>query len=196
LKRRNFGATGIAAVFLGHPILAHQELPFEMPVDFLPTVVRISEQFQPGELHVLPDQFRLYWTIPDQKAIRYSVGVGRPGLYHSGTFVVGRKSKWPRWTPTPEMIERDPEAYEQFSEGMPGGVDNPLGARALYLFDQSGRDTYLRIHGTNKPRTIGTRVSNGCARLTNEHITDLYNRVPVGTRVFMYEQDLTRNATL
>ena len=86
------------------------------------------------------------------------------------------------------MIRRDPEAYAQYAGGMPGGKDNPLGARALYLFDGKGRDTYLRIHGTNKPRTIGTAVSNGCARLTNDHITDLYDRVPIGTTVYLYEQ--------
>ncbi|MCB1469063.1 MAG: L,D-transpeptidase [Rhizobiaceae bacterium] len=196
LKRRDVIATGIAASLAGNPLLAHQEPPFDLPENFLPTLVRISDQFLPGEIHVLPDQFRLYWTLPDQQAIRYAVGVGRPGLYHSGTFVVGRKAKWPSWTPTPEMIERDPDAYEQFSEGMLGDVDNPLGARALYLYDDGGCDTYLRIHGTNKPRTISTRVSNGCARLTNEHITDLYERVPIGNRVFLYEQNLARNAAI
>jgi lipoprotein-anchoring transpeptidase ErfK/SrfK len=177
-------------VLTARSVMAHTDPPFEMPEDFLPVIVPVRNELQPGEIHVLPDQFRLYLTLPDARAIRYAVGVGRPGLYHPGVFVVGRKAKWPRWIPTPEMIERDPEAYAQFAEGMPGGVDNPLGARALYLYDQAGRDTYLRIHGTNKPWTIGTRVSNGCARLTNEHVTDLYERVPVGTRVFLYDQQI------
>ena len=86
------------------------------------------------------------------------------------------------------MIRRNPDAYARYANGMPGGEENPLGARALYLFDGSGHDTYLRIHGTNKPRTIGSAVSNGCARLTNEHIIDLYDRVPVGTPVILYTQ--------
>jgi len=189
LNRRTVIGGALAAMTV-QPALAHPAPPFELPEDFLPAVVPVKADFSPGEIHVLPEQFRLYLTLPDGQAIRYAVGVGRPGLYHSGVFVVGRKAKWPRWIPTPEMISRDPAAYEQFSEGMPGGVDNPLGARALYLYDQSGRDTYLRIHGTNKPRTIGTRVSNGCARLTNEHIVDLYERTPVGTRVVLYEQKI------
>lgn len=86
------------------------------------------------------------------------------------------------------MIRRDPDSYAKYSDGMPGGIDNPLGARALYLFDADGRDTYLRIHGTNEPRTIGTAVSNGCARLTNDHVRILYDHVELGTRVELYPQ--------
>ncbi|WP_425303920.1 L,D-transpeptidase [Wenxinia saemankumensis] len=153
-----------------------------------PTLVNVAEGIGPGEIHVDPNRFRLYWTLPEPgRAIRYAVGIGRRGLYESGSFRVGRKAEWPSWTPTPDMIERDPEAYEQYADGMPGGPNNPLGARALYLFAGS-RDTYLRIHGTNAPATIGRAVSNGCARLTNEYIVDLYNRVPVGAQVYLYNR--------
>ena len=101
-------------------------------------------------------------------------------------FYVGDKKEWPSWTPTPDMIEREPELYQPYADGMPGGLENPLGARALYLFTPERGDTFLRIHGTNAPATIGTAVSNGCARLVNEQIIDLYNRVPVDTRVVLY----------
>ncbi len=98
--------------------------------------------------------------------------------------MIGAKKEWPSWTPTPDMIERDPAAYEKWADGMPGGPDNPLGARALYLF-KDGADTFFRIHGTNLPRTIGTNASNGCIRMANEHVIDLYQRVPIGAPVFV-----------
>lgn len=93
--------------------------------------------------------------------------------------------------PTNAMIRRNPEQYARFADGMPGGPNNPLGARALYLYDDDGHDTYLRIHGTNAPSTIGSAVSNGCARLTNEHVIDLYPRVDVGARVHLYPKVTT-----
>ena len=167
---------------------AHEAEPFVLPEEFEPTLVRLDAGLSPGEIHVLPNRFQLYWTLADGEAIRFAIGVGRPGLYHAGRFVVGDKREWPSWKPTPAMIERDPAAYARYADGMPGGPDNPLGARALYLFDEAGRDTFLRIHGTNDPRTIGTAVSNGCARLTNDHIVLLYDLVPIGTRVFLYRQ--------
>lgn len=188
LQRREFIAAMAGTFGAALPLSAHQAEPFVLPDDFLPTIVDTVAQMPVGVIHVFPDQFRLYLTLPDQKALRYTVGVGRPGLYHAGEFTVGAKREWPSWTPTPAMIERDPDAYAEFADGMPGGVDNPLGARALYLHDPQGVDSYLRIHGTNLPQTIGTAVSNGCARLTNDHITDLFDRVPVGTRVYLYPQ--------
>lgn len=180
------GAAASAGAAL--PAWAHQDAPFRMPEDYLPTVVAIDANLPAGEIHVLPDQFRLYWTLTRQEAIRFTVGVGRPGLYHPGRYTVGAKREWPSWKPTREMIAREPEKYGRYADGMPGGLDNPLGARALYLFDEAGRDTMLRIHGTNDPRTIGTAVSNGCARLTNEHIELLYGGVPIGTPVSLYRQ--------
>ena len=188
-SRRSVLAGGLAAGLLpGARLLAHEAEPFVMPEEYEPTLVRIDAGLPAGEIHVLPNRFQLYWTLPDGEAIRFTIGVGRPGLYHDGAFTVGDKREWPRWQPTDEMIARDPDAYARYADGMPGGIDNPLGARALYLFDAEGRDSYLRIHGTNDPRTIGTAVSNGCARLTNDHITQLYDLVPVGTPVFLYRQ--------
>ena len=159
---------------------------YVIPEEHLPRYVRLQGEIPAGELHVLPDQFALLWTLPDNRAIRYAVGIGRAGLYESGSFFVGAKKEWPAWTPTPEMIERDPASYERWAEGMPGGPNNPLGARALYLFTPEQGDTFLRIHGTNAPRTIGTRVSNGCARLINSHMIHLYDQVPLQARVVLH----------
>lgn len=164
------------------------QAPYIMPPEHLPQQVPVRDTFPPFEIHVLPKRYALYWILPGATAVRYTVGIGRPGLYHEGEFYVGTKREWPSWTPTPEMIEREPDRYAQFADGMPGGIDNPLGARALYLFQPGVGDTMLRIHGTNDPRTIGRAVSNGCARLVNDQIVDLYDQVPVGTRVVLYSQ--------
>ena len=188
MQRRDFIAAVAAILVTSRPASAHQEPPFVLPEDFLPTLVDVPPSLRAGVIHVFPNEFRLFLILPNAQALRYTVGVGKPGLYHAGQFTVGMKREWPSWKPTPAMIRRNPDAYARFADGMPGGEDNPLGARALYLFDDSGHDTYLRIHGTNKPRTIGSAVSNGCARLTNDHITDLYDRVPVGTPVILYAQ--------
>lgn len=154
----------------------------------LPRIVPAPVGALPEELHVYPDEFALYWVLSDGLALLYACGIGREGLYEAGDFTVGAKKEWPSWTPTPEMIERDPDRYAQWADGMPGGADNPLGARALYLFTPERGDTFLRIHGTNAPQTIGAAVSNGCARLINEHIIDLYDRVPMNTTVYLYPQ--------
>ena len=188
MKRRSLLMTGLAAAaFPSFPARAHVNLPedYQLPEEFLPREVRLREEFAPYEIHVDPNQFALYWTQPDRKAIRYAVGVGRDNLYHSGEFYVGAKKEWPSWTPTQEMIKRNAK-YAQWEDGMPGGINNPLGARALYLFTPGRGDSMLRIHGTNDPRTIGRAVSNGCARLTNEHITQFYELVPMNTRVVLY----------
>lgn len=192
LNRRSVLVSGLAAAFSGLPAWAHEQGPFRTPEDYLPTIVRIDANLPAGEIHVFPNQFRLYWTLPNQEAIRFAVGVGRPGLYHAGQFTVGAKREWPSWKPTREMINRDPDKYARYADGMPGGPDNPLGARALYLYDGAGRDTMLRIHGTNDPRTIGMAVSNGCARLTNDDITFWYTAVEIGTPVFLYRQGASR----
>lgn len=184
-NRRHFITTSIAATSMG--LSGANAANTVAPEDkFKARIVRIKDKFPAGEIHLNPNQFALYWTLPEGRAIRYSVGVGRKGLYESGIFYIGAKKEWPSWTPTPDMIKRNPGSYAKYADGMPGGPNNPLGARALYLFAQGKGDTFLRIHGTNKPNTIGTRVSNGCARLTNGYIADLYNRVPLNTRVVLY----------
>ena len=116
------------------------------------------------------------------RAIRYGVGVGRAGLEFKGSAIIERKAEWPSWRPTAAMIRRNPDRYARFADGMPGGPGNPLGARALYLY-RNGIDTYFRIHGTTEPWSIGTSVSNGCIRMLNDHVMQLYQRVPVGTPV-------------
>ncbi|WP_299779743.1 L,D-transpeptidase [uncultured Roseobacter sp.] len=196
MKRRDFIlASGASVVTIGAGgALASvpASLPdYNMPEEFLPREVRIKNDFAPFEIHVDPAQFALYWTLPDQKAIRYSIGIGRPGLYEAGEFYIGAKKEWPSWTPTPDMIERDPESYARFADGMAGGINNPLGSRGLYLFQPGVGDTFLRVHGTNDPKTIGQRVSNGCARLVNDQMIDLYDRVPMNSRVVLYPADLS-----
>ena len=104
------------------------------------------------------------------------------GLAFRGAAIIERKAKWPAWRPTLNMIKRDPNRYARYAGGVPGGPGNPLGSRALYLY-RDGRDTFYRIHGTTEPWTIGQAVSNGCIRMVNEHVEELYERVQLGTRV-------------
>lgn len=188
--RRDFIAlTGAATLGATGAALAH---PFDFPDRFLPQLVNSGRtDWLAGEIHVTPDNFFLYFMLNDGMAIRYGVGIGRKKLYTPGEFTVNRKAEWPWWRPTNAMIRREPEKYAKYSDGVPGGPSNPLGARALYLYNDDGHDTYLRIHGTNAPSTIGREVSNGCARLTNEHIKDLYPRVELGARVFLYPKSAT-----
>ena len=130
---------------------------------------------------------RLYFVEPGGMAIRYSVGVGREeALNFRGSAVIGRKAEWPHWTPTGDMIRRMP-IYAHYTAGLPGGINNPLGARALYLY-RGNQDTYFRLHGTIEPETIGQKVSSGCIRLFNHDIIDLYNRAPVGTQVVVLQE--------
>lgn len=136
----------------------------------------------PGTLVVDPGGRFLYLVQEGGKALRYGVGVGREGLEFTGTAIVQRKAHWPRWTPTSDMIKREPQRYAKWAGGMAGGESNPLGARALYLF-KDGRDTLYRIHGTNEPDTIGEAVSSGCIRMMNQDVIDLYNRIPKGAKV-------------
>jgi lipoprotein-anchoring transpeptidase ErfK/SrfK len=136
----------------------------------------------PGTIIVdTPHKF-LYLVQAGGKALRYGVGVGKEGLEFKGSASIDRKGEWPHWTPTPDMISRDPQRYAPWKKGMDGGEANPLGARALYLF-KDGRDTLFRIHGTNEPSTIGKAVSSGCIRMMNQDVIDLYQRVPKGTKV-------------
>ncbi|KQV24404.1 oxidoreductase [Rhizobium sp. Root1203] len=136
-----------------------------------------------GSIVVNTYERQLYYIEGDGRAMRYAVAVGEEGLTLKGRATIGRKAEWPSWTPTASMIERKPN-LGQYAGGVPGGPNNPLGAAALYLY-RGGQDTYFRLHGTNAPWLIGQAVSNGCIRLTNEDIVDLYSRVPVGTQVLV-----------
>ncbi len=184
ISRRLFLSSSSAA--LAAPVLAPSTAR-AVPEGFDPTpqMVRVKKQFQPGQLLVVPHSYYLYYITEPGQAVRYGVGVGKAGLEFTGKAVIQVKKEWPTWRPTNEMIERSPRTYSKFAGNdyvQPGGPDNPLGARALYLF-QNGVDTYFRIHGTTQPDSIGESWSNGCIRMLNEHVIDLYNRVPVGTVV-------------
>jgi lipoprotein-anchoring transpeptidase ErfK/SrfK len=136
----------------------------------------------PGSIVVDPYARFLYYVLGDDRAIRYRVGVGEAGLTFAGRATVGRKQEWPTWTPTANMISREPELYGPWAGGMEPGLRNPLGSRAMYLY-QGGRDTMYRIHGTYAPSSIGVSVSAGCIRMFQQDAINLFERVRLGTRV-------------
>ena len=145
-----------------------------VPTEFMRTEVDYSSSERPGTIIVDTRAKHLYLVQGGGRAIRYGIGVGRPGFTWAGVKTISRKAEWPGWTPPPEMLKRRPDLPRH----MDGGPDNPLGARALYL----GSSLY-RIHGTNEPYTIGQNVSSGCIRMMNQDVEDLYDRVKVGTKV-------------
>ena len=132
----------------------------------------------PGTITINTRERKLYLSLGDGRALQYGIGVGRQGFSWKGVAEVGRKAFWPGWTPPPEMLARQPELPDHLD----GGMENPLGARALYLF-QGNKDTLFRIHGTNEPKSIGKAVSSGCIRMLDSDVIDLYQRVAKGTRV-------------
>ncbi len=138
--------------------------------------------YKAGTIVIDPKDKFLYLVESPFTARRYGIAVGKEGLEFKGTARIQTKREWPRWIPTKEMIEREPAHYAKYENGMDGGPGNPLGARALYL-SQGNKDTHVRIHGTIQPWTIGSSASNGCFRMVNDHVIDLYNRVSVGTEV-------------
>ena len=138
-----------------------------------------------GDIHVDATARYLYLVEEGGTAMRYGVAIDRGGLYEPGSYTIRRKVDWPHWTPTQTMIEREPEAYAQYADGMEPGPQNALGSRALYLF-VGDRDTYLRIHGTPYPRSIGSRASSGCVRMVMAHINDLYEQVETGVTAQLY----------
>jgi len=143
------------------------------------TVVFYRTPEAPGTIIINTNERFLYVVMGNGHALRYGIGVGRDGFQWQGLLKITNKKEWPDWTPPPEMIQRQP----YLPRFMAGGPGNPLGARALYL-----GSTVYRIHGTNMPQTIGTAVSSGCFRLTNPDVTDLYDRIPVGTKVIVQQQ--------
>jgi lipoprotein-anchoring transpeptidase ErfK/SrfK len=157
---------------------------------FARQVVGYPTHERPGTIIIDPASHFLYLIHDAVQAIRYGVGVGKEGFVWSGLATVHSKQEWPDWYPPAEMLVRKPEIRRYMVKmpgglGMKGGPENPLGARALYLYS-GNKDTLYRIHGTNEPWTIGTNVSSGCIRLTNEDIVDLYNRTPIGAKVFVF----------
>ena len=200
MKRRLFLA-GAASALLASPALARKDLneaewvtgiipekPFDIqlmnleriPPAFRRQDVRWNGREEAGSVVVDVAARHLYVIGGQGKAIRFGIAVGREGVGWSGTTVVGRKAKWPTWTPTAGMRQRNPKLPVQVK----GGPENPLGARALYLY-RDGRDTLYRIHGTNEPWSIGKAASSGCFRMLNEDVFELYGSVPMGARVYV-----------
>lgn len=151
----------------------------QLPPQYRRQVVNYSTSEKPGTIVVDPAARFLYLVGENGKAMRYGIEVGRDGFRWSGVATVARKQEWPMWTPPAEMVARDPRTAP-YASGMPGGPENPLGARALYLY-QNGADTLYRIHGGGRASTIGEATSSGCIRLLDHDIIDLYSRVPDGT---------------
>jgi lipoprotein-anchoring transpeptidase ErfK/SrfK len=154
-----------------------------VPMHYRRSIVGYHRKEAPGTVVVDTDARYLYYVLPEGKAIRYGVTVGEEALAFSGVAKVRNKAEWPSWVPT-ENTKRRIAGLPNF---VPPGPDNPMGARALYLF-QGDRDTLYRIHGTNQPEYIGSAISSGCIRMANEDVIDLYNRVKVGTPVVVLEQ--------
>jgi lipoprotein-anchoring transpeptidase ErfK/SrfK len=149
-----------------------------VPEQFRRQIVAFNGPEPAGTLVVDAANRFLYYVLMNNKALRFGIAVGRQGAVWHGTAVVGRKAKWPSWTPTANMRKKNP----LLPVSMQGGPKNPLGARALYLY-RDGKDTLYRIHGTNEPSSIGKSVSSGCIRMFNEHVFELYAEVPVGMQV-------------
>src|SRR6202051_4904334 len=141
--------------------------------------VSFVSQYAPGTIYINTAERRLYLILSSGQALRYGIGVGRDGFRWGGVHRISAKKEWPSWTPPSQMLARRADAPRH----MAGGIDNPLGARAMYL-----GSTLYRIHGSNEPETIGQAVSSGCFRLTNEDVIDLYNRVKVGAKVIIQQQ--------
>ncbi len=180
---------GLAAALVGctGALLQDAQEPKGPDPAFARRVVAYPSPEPAGTIVVDPGSHYLYWVKGDGTAIRYGVGVGAEGFVWNGLAVIHTKQEWPDWYPPAEMLARKPELREHMAQlqsglGMKGGPDNPIGARAMYLW-QGNKDTLYRIHGTNDPSTIGHNVSSGCIRLTNDDVTDLYNRTPIGTKV-------------
>jgi lipoprotein-anchoring transpeptidase ErfK/SrfK len=193
LSRRAF-AIGAATSLIASPAMAAYEIlddpyplpPFDygkLPREFRRTVVPYKGRHWPGTIIVDTSARQLTLVLDGGEAIRWGCAVGRDGFRWAGLADVGRKVMWPKWTPPKDMIARDP-TKAKWANGMPGGPDNPLGARALYLF-QNGRDTLYRIHGTTEPLSIGKNASSGCIRMVNQDAVELYRRAPIGTRVIV-----------
>lgn len=164
--------------------------PFKLNAEYEPQRVAYNDGTYPAGSVVIDPEARFLYFIEDETyATRYGVGVGKAGMSIRGTAYVARKAKWPSWTPTPNMIRREPR-YARYARGMPGGVNNPLGARALYLY-RGQQDTLFRIHGTNQPRSIGQAMSSGCIRMLNAHVEQLYEKVDVGALVVILRPGAT-----
>jgi lipoprotein-anchoring transpeptidase ErfK/SrfK len=162
-QRLRAGSTGVAS--RNYTPIPRQTVSYDGPYGPDTIIINTSER-------------RLYYVFEDGKAYKYGIGVGREGFQWAGTDHISRKAEWPGWTPPPQMIKREAAKGRKLPAYMPGGINNPLGARALYIGSR-----LFRIHGSNEPWTIGGAVSSGCIRMVNDDVIDLYEKVDVGTRV-------------
>ncbi len=194
MNRRTFALLAAAGAVCGvvraasastEPFRIAPEDHKKVAAEYLPQIVEYPTGEPVGTIIVDPKERFLYLVLGQRKAKRYGVGVGREGFGWSGTATIQRKAQWPRWIPPKAMMARSAEAA-RWPNGMPGGPQNPLGARALYLY-QGEVDTLFRIHGTREPQSIGQAVSSGCIRMMNSDVVDLYDRVNVGSRVYVYQ---------
>ena len=196
MNRRTFVALAARMLFAGgvrkaspstepaktaEPFRISQEDYRKVEAEYLPQLVEYPAAEAPGTIIIDPEHRFLYLVLGQGRAKRYGVGVGREGFGWSGTATIRRKAQWPRWIPPKEMMARDPKAA-QWPDGMPGGPENPFGARALYLY-QGEVDTLYRIHGTPEAGSIGRAVSSGCIRMLNADVAELYDRVAIGAKV-------------
>ena len=186
-ERAEAAPTGLYGPVRGEPFAIPAAPLSRINPAYLRARVAVRTGEPPGTIIVDPRSRYLYLVEGNGTALRYGVGVGRQGFAWSGTATINSKQEWPDWYPPKEMIERQPELKRSLVQlqsgiGVPGGPRNPLGARALYLW-QNGKDTLYRIHGTIEPWTIGTNASSGCIRMINQDAIDLYDRVPLGTKV-------------
>ncbi len=158
----------------------------EIDPRFLRQVVAYRGAQKPGSIVVDTPRRHLYFVLAGGKAIRYGCGVGKAGFEFKGAGYIGRTAVWPHWAPTPNMIAVQPQRYGPVRGGLPGGIENPLGARALYIH-RDGQETNYRVHGTDEPSTIGEAVSSGCIRLFNHDIVDLHSRVARGAPIMVLQ---------
>lgn len=183
-SRRQFTMTALASTLAAPAVAAPKN--YRIPSKFLPQEVDVNPELPAGQIHVVKNDFFLYWTLGNGRARRYGISLGAQGRNYTGMLTIRRKVEWPSWTPTQNMIRLEPELYGPYRNGLPGGHPrNPMGARALYLYE-GRRDTYYRIHGTPQPWAIGRSFSSGCVRLVNEHVEELYAQVPLETQVFIF----------
>ena len=197
-----FLATGSANAFMRDATVARQDTPTQVTLTatqkrpknkYLSKKVRIETREKPGTIIIDTSKRFLYFVEGNGRATRYGVGVGREGFGWAGVVKVGRKAEWPDWRPPATMIARERRKGRIIPRYVKGGINNPLGARALYLH-RGGRDTIYRIHGTNQPWTIGLNMSSGCIRMMNKDVKHLYKRAPVGAKVIVIGPS-GRNAT-
>jgi lipoprotein-anchoring transpeptidase ErfK/SrfK len=185
LSGSTFGPTFPDPQYGGGPLYPDEVSPYRIvPSQFRRQTVSYATAERPGTIVIDTRAHFLYFVLGQNQAIRYGVGVGRTGFGWKGTVHVGDKQEWPGWTPPPQMIARERARGNVLPAYMPGGMDNPLGARAMYLYSGDG-DTGYRIHGTSEPWTIGLDVSSGCIRLNNDDVVDLYQRASLGAKVIV-----------